>query len=130
MAVANISAAVAPVQTVYLSCRPQLTATVAALFKWRAAQGGRILGVSAEMRAKGGTHATTTLTIKRGADTVGTIDLAALAAGTRAEVASPANTKIANGDEITVDLTVTGGTSPTIDDLRVQVDYIAQDAGA
>lgn len=129
MAVQNISAGVAAVQSVYMSCRPQLTATVAGLFKWRAPQGARIIGVSAEMRAKGGTHATTTLTVKRNSDTVSTIDAAAMVAGTRTE-GTIANTKLANGDEITVDLTVTGGTSPTIDDLRVQIDYIAQDVGA
>lgn len=89
----------------------------------RPAQNIQVLGFSVIPRAKGGTHAAAAFVLKAGATTVATVDATAAAAGVRSEAATIVSELVAAGVELTVDYSQTGGSSPTFDDVQIQVDY-------
>ncbi len=126
MAAPTISPAVGAVQTQTFFLDVQLTTTdITALVKFLTPQKIKVLACSVVARAKGGTHAATVFDFKAGSNALASIDLAAVAAGTRADgTVSSTYAVVAKGVEISVDFTETGGTLPTLDDVTLQIDYI------
>lgn len=127
MAVPNISPAVGIIQSQTWLLDVQVTTVDAtAIVKFLAPQKIKVLACSVVSRAKGGTHAATVFDFKQGSSVISSIDVAAVAAGTRADgTVSATYAVVAKGTEISVDFTETGGTSPTLDDVSLQIDYIA-----
>lgn len=134
MARPSYSPAVASPQSIVLPFLTggALTAFVAKVgcIKFRMPQRGQILGLTLDVNQKGGTHATSTLTVKAGADALigAAFDVAAIVAGTPVDKEGVALTAaaadVAQGTLISVDLGVTGGTSPTWADATLQIDYV------
>lgn len=126
MAAPTISPAVGPVLTQTFFVDVQLTTTdYTALVKFLAPQKMKVLACSVVSRAKGGTHAATVFSFKQGSNEISAIDVAAVAAGTRADgTISSTYAVVAKGTEVSVDFTETGGTTPTLDDVTLQIDYI------
>jgi hypothetical protein len=128
MAAPLFDAAVAKVQSIILSY-PGSNGASASVFKFQNPQKWQIIRVAAHNKAKGGTQGVSTLDVQVGGVSVlsAAIDLTGTAdtfiEGTLA--ASP--TVVAKDSVITVPLTITGGTSPTISDAHVQIDYIPRD---
>lgn len=127
MAAPTISPAVGIVQSKVFFLDSQLTTTdLTAVVKFNAPQKIKVLACSVVSRAKGGTHAATVFDFKQGSSVISSIDVAAVAAGTRADgTIVAAQAVVAKGVEISVDFTETGGTTPTLDDVSLQIDYIA-----
>lgn len=101
------------------------TAELVELVKFRLPQKAKILACSVVSRAKGGTHAATTFEFQAGTNVLCNIDVTAVAAGTRADgTVSSTYAVCAKDTEITVDFAETGGNSPTLDDVTIQIDYI------
>lgn len=127
MAAPTISPAVGIVQSKVFFLDSQLTTTdLTAVVKFLTPQKIKVLACSVVARAKGGTHAATVFDFKQGSSVISSIDVAAVAAGTRADgTVSATYAVVAKGVEISVDFTETGGTTPTLDDVSLQIDYIA-----
>lgn len=130
MAAPSVSAAIAPLIPIVLHLTGQFTASAAAIAEFRLPQGCRIVRIGASAQAKGGTHGTTTLDVTKGGTSVlsAAIDLKTAAAGawTEGTLAKAATADVgvdaAKEAEMQVNLVVTGGTSPTIDNVTVQID--------
>jgi hypothetical protein len=99
------------------------TTDIVGLANFRPPVNIQVLAFSVVARAKGGTHAATVFTLKNGATTVATADYVATAAGVRLE-GTIVNELVAADTELTVDFTETGGTTPTLDDISIQIDYV------
>ncbi len=126
MAAPVIGPGVGVVQSKVFYLNGQFTTTVADVVKWYTAQKIKVLAVSYVTRAKGGTHGTSTVAVKQGANAIATLDVAATAAGTRLDgTVSSTYAVVDKGVEVGVTVTLSGGTLPTLDDVSVQVDYIA-----
>lgn len=107
-----------------------LTAWGAHTAKFRMPQTAQIIGITANVGAKGGTHSVSTIDVKVGATSVlaSLLDVAAATAGTPfdkegAALAAGA-ASVAKDSVISVVTAESGGTSPTVQDVTVQIDYI------
>lgn len=89
-------------------------------------QSGKIIGINFNVGAKGGTHSTSTVAVKVGANTVATLNVASAVAGTPSQVegSSLANTDFAKDAALTLVSAESGGTSPTWQDVTIQIDYV------
>lgn len=117
--------AVTPVKSVVFHRTTQLTTVdTVGIAAWRPPQAIQVTAFSARARAKGGTHVSTVLNLMAGATTVATLDIGAVAAGVRAEASAILSELVAADAELTVDFVETGGTTPTLDDISVQIDYV------
>lgn len=119
MATQNIPPGGGGIVLLPISLPGQRTASVAAVYRAPLPFRAKILGVCASARASGGTSPT--LTIDLQAD--GASLLAApidVHAGASSEGVVAGIGRIADEDEITVDLTI-GGTTPTWDDISILV---------
>ena len=127
MAAATISPAVGVVQTVVFYLKGQFTTTdLTAIAKWLTAQKVKVLAVSGVARAKGGTHVSSVFAVKQGTNAIASLDIGAVAAGTRVDgTVSSTYAAVAKGVEVSIDFTEASGTTPTLDDVSIQVDYIA-----
>ena len=112
------------------------TASVANAAKFRVPQACRVVRVAATAQAKGGTQGTSTLQVQQGASTnllSAAIDLATPAADTWTEgTLAKANTndlgvRLEKETEVTVDLVISGGASPTLSHITVQIDIVPED---
>lgn len=102
-----------------------LVAFAAHTRKYVMPESGIIVGVSTNVGAKGGTHSTSTATVKNGSSTVVAVDVAAAVAATPVDSSgSVANTTIAKGAELSVVLAESGGSSPTYSDTDLVVHYV------
>lgn len=100
-------------------------ATTTAWRKLLMSQPCLIEAFSCVARAKGGTHVTTNFVLKNGSNVIGTINFGGTAAGTRAEATiNPLYARVEKGDELTIDLVETGGTTPTVTDLDMQIEFV------
>lgn len=129
MAAPNASpAAGVLIQSWHWHSRTQLTTTdLVAMGKFVAPMPIKVVAFSVVARAKGGTHAASLFELKVGSTVIASQDMVAVAAGTVADgtvVAAAAD--IAKGAALQLDFTETGGTTPTLDDVSIQVDYIAR----
>lgn len=112
-------------KSIVLHRTTQLTTTdLVGMFAWRPPQNIQVLGFSVVARAKGGTHASTVFDLMAGATLVASVNLTAVAAGAVGEAATIASENVAADTLLTVNFTETGGTTPTLDDVSVQIDYI------
>jgi hypothetical protein len=102
--------------------------TIADTTAWRKLlfpQACLIQAFSCVARAKGGTHVTTNFVLKNGSDVIGTIAFGATAAGTRAEATIVAAfARVEAGTQLTIDIVEDGGTTPTVTDLDLQIEYM------
>lgn len=89
-------------------------------------QSGKIIGINFNVGGKGGTFSTGTIAVKIGALTVATLNAASAVAGTPVQVegSSLSNTDFAKDAVLTLLSAESGGTSPTWQDVTIQVDYI------
>ncbi len=101
----------------------QFTASKTNLMKFTAPFDLRVLGVQAAIQAKGGTQGTTTLQVlNAGTGVTNAMDLGTPAAATVVEATlTAAQQNVAKDAAITADLVITGGTSPTIDNITLIV---------
>jgi hypothetical protein len=130
-----------PAYSAGISLRPQtivitthqlaaLAAYAAGTIKFTMPQSGTIIGVTANVAEKGGTHGTSTADVKAGDDSVlgAAIDIAGATAGTPVKVEgdglAAAAQNVAKDTEMSVVLAVSGGSSPTARGLTVQIDYL------
>lgn len=132
MAVPKISTTVATIKSVIFCLKGQFTVSVTNVAKVLTPQKWRICAISVVARAKGGTGSPTqTLDLLIGATSLLTapMDLAAVGAGTRVDgaLAALVPLNVPQGSEIHLDLVSSGGSSPTLDDLTVQIDYVGLD---
>lgn len=112
-----------------------LVAFAAHTAKVRLPQRGKIIGITLNIGAKGGTHSTSTVDVLK-ATTGGSgtsllaalFDAAALTAGTPVDkegtALAAAADEVAKDQEIRVTLAESGGTSPTYSDATLQIDYV------
>jgi hypothetical protein len=107
-----------------------VTGGITGLLKTIIGQSARILGVTLQYRAKGGTHVATAVDVKVGGTSIlaATFDVDATAAGTlmHAEGTGLAAgaASVAKDATLQVDVTEAGGTTPTITDMTLQIDYL------
>ena len=89
-------------------------------------QSGKIIGVNFNVGGKGGTFSTGTVAVKNGANTVCTLNAASAVAGTPTQVegSSLSNTDLVKDGTLTLVSAESGGTSPTWQDVTIQIDYI------
>lgn len=107
----------------------QFTTTAAAVIRFKAAQRFRVVRFAANMRAKGGTHGTSTADLKVATVSILSAlpNLAAAAAGVLTEGTLAAASVVVNAEqEVTIDLNISGGTAPTMDDVTIQIDVIPE----
>lgn len=104
-----------------------LAAFAAHTMKIRGPESGRIVGITLNVGGRGGTHVTSALLVKNGANTVATLDVDALTPGTPvdAEGSNLANTEFAKDAVISIETTEAGGTAPTWQNATVQIDYVS-----
>lgn len=115
-ATTNIPVAIPGVVLIPLQLDGQFTATVNPVVKFILPFGARLIGVSANARASGGTSPTLTVDVEDDGTSVLSSAIA-ITAGTPAE-GTVANPAIADESVIEVILTI-GGTSPTWNDITV-----------
>jgi hypothetical protein len=101
----------------------QYTASKTALVKLNMPFPARVLYVHASINAKGGTQGTTTLQcLNAGTGVTNAMDLGTPAAGTIVEATlTAAQQNVAKDAAFTCDLVMTGGSSPTINDVTLIV---------
>lgn len=117
--------AVTPVKAFTVLRSTQFTGTgVTGIPIARPPQAIQVTSCSAIPRAKGGTHAASTITILAGATQVAVIDMTAAAAGVRSEAPTILSELVAADVELTATWASPGGTAPTFDDVLIQVDYV------
>lgn len=107
-----------------------LEAFASRTFKLRMPEQGKVVGVTMNVAAKGGTHSTSTIDVQEGSTSLlaSTFDVAGATAGTPVDkegsgVAAAAD-PVAKDAEIRIVCTESGGTSPTVAGLTVQIDYV------
>ena len=128
-----INAGIARVHSVVLYAQGQFTtAALTAFMAFRTPQKVKVLGISGAAYAKGGTHTTQSATFDVLNGTVSllsaVLDLGSKTAGTRQDgalTATTANLIVSKDSELNVSFGSTGGTSPTMDKVSIQIDYIA-----
>lgn len=122
------TAIAARIKTIALVLAPfgALTAFAAHTGKIRAPESGRIVGLSSNIGARGGTHVTSALAVATAGGTVGTFDVDTQVAGTLTDIegTSLANTEFAKDSTISVVTTEAGGTSPTWQNVILTIDYV------
>lgn len=125
----GVNTAVGKVLSLIFPLQGQFTASITGKLKFQAPQGMAILGVSAVARAKGGTQGTSTIDVLAAGTSVltGAIDISGTAGTIVAGVLTTAPTKVAKDTAIQVNLVVSGGSSPTLDDITLQIDYLPID---
>lgn len=109
-----------------------LVAYAAGSLKFRMPEKGQIIGVTANVAAGGGTHSTSTLDVSNAGTSllVAPFDVAAMvaAAGTVVDKEGSAlaagAASVAKDAEIRLTAAESGGTSPTVRGLTVQIDYV------
>lgn len=128
MSAPNVSSTITVIRPIAILIAGQSGASAAAVATVRMPQKCQVVAVSAIARAKGGTHGTTTLDAKNGSTSIvsAVLDLN-VAAGTRVDGTVVKNTGdlgsvFDKDDELVIDLVMSGGSSPTLDDITVQVD--------
>jgi hypothetical protein len=91
-----------------------------------AVQSGKVIGVHFNIGGKGGTFSTGTVAVKNGSNTICTLNAASAVAGTPSEVegSSLSNTDFSKDSVFTLVSAESGGTSPTWQDVTIQIDYI------
>lgn len=101
-----------------------------ATFKVALPSRAKVVGVSFNAGAKGGTHSTSTIDVKNGSTSLlaSTIDVAAAVAGTPVErngtTMSTAADDIAQGTAISIVCAESGGTSPTLTAATLTIEYV------
>ena len=91
---------------------------------------GKVIGVTMNVAAKGGTHSVSTVDVLKGATSLlgSLIDVAGATAGTpvlrEGSGLAAAADVVAKDAEIVITCAESGGTSPTVRGLTVQIDYI------
>ncbi len=94
-------------------------ATYTGVVKFNAPYAMRVLYVQAVVRAQGGTQGTTTVQVKNaGSNVTNAMDLT-VAAGTVVEASTYTNRSVAKDAAVTADLVISGGSSPTINDVTI-----------
>lgn len=119
-------------QTILLSalCGSALAAFTAATWKFLMPQAGQVVGVTLNVNQRGGTHATSTIDVKAGANSLlaAVFDVAALTPATpvnkEGASLSASALSVAKDAAMSVVVAVAGGSSPTWADVTVQIDYI------
>lgn len=107
-----------------------LAAFAAHTFKLRMPQRGKVIGVTLNVGARGGTHSTSTLDVLAGATSLlaAVFDVAALTPGTPVDkegsALSSAADDVAKDAAISIVTAESGGTSPTWNAATVQIDYV------
>ena len=111
----------ANIQILTFHASGQYTASKTNLVKFPAPYDLRILYAAAAIQAKGGTQGTTTLQVlNAGTGVTNAMDLGTPAAATIVEATlTAAQQNVAKDAAITADLVITGGTSPTIDQITL-----------
>lgn len=101
----------------------QYTASKTGIVKFNAPFDLRILYVEVAIQAKGGTQGTSTVQVlNAGTGVTNAMDIGTPAAGTVVEATlTAAQQSVAKDAALTVDLVITGGTSPTIDHISVVI---------
>lgn len=93
---------------------------------WKSLLNGQtniVTAFSMRARAKGGTHATSNFVLKQGANVIGTIAYGGVTAGVRAEATIVSTfARVEKGVELTIDVVETGGSSPTLTDIDIQIE--------
>jgi hypothetical protein len=98
--------------------------------KLRMPQTGKVVGITLNVGAKGGTHSVSTLDVQVGGTSllVALFDVAGLTAGTPVDkegaALAAAAAIVAKDGEIDLIWAQSGGSSPTFQDATVQIDYI------
>lgn len=89
-------------------------------------QSGKIIGINFNVGGKGGTFSTGTVTVKNAGNNVAVLNAASAVAGTPVQVegSSLSNTDVAKDAALTLVSAESGGTSPTWQDVTIQIDYI------
>lgn len=100
-------------------------------FKLRMPQRGKIIGVTLNVGARGGTHSTSTIDVTAGGDSIlaAVFDVAALTPGTPvdkevADLDATVAADVAKDTELAVTLVEDGGAGPTWGLGTIQIDYI------
>lgn len=135
MVAPSISAQVAPVIPIVVHLSGTYNTSVANAAKFRVPQGCRVVRIAATAQAKGGTQGTSTIQVQQATTALlsSAIDIGTPAADTWTEgVLAKANTydlgvRLEKEAEVTVDLVITGGSSPTLTHLTVQIDVVPED---
>lgn len=91
-----------------------------------AVESGIVVGIHFNVGGKGGTFSVGTVAVKNGSNTIATLNAASAVAGTPVEVegTSLANTSFSKDSIFTLLSAESGGTSPTWQDVTIQIDYI------
>ena len=121
MAVANYPDSAGQYQTLILPDTRQRTANATAVHRFKMPYAATVIGVSASARASGGTTPTLTVDVMEGGVSILSAPVA-VTAGAIAE-ATVSDTELADESSITVNYAITG-TSPTWDDITVQIDLL------
>ena len=99
-------------------------------FKARMPERGKVIGCTMNATAKGGTHSTSTIDVRKDATSllVAAFDLFAHTPGTpidkEGSALAAAADVVAKDSEIRIVTAESGGTSPTVQGLVIQVDYV------
>ncbi len=92
---------------------------------------GKIIGITLNVAAKGGTHSTSTVDVKKASTSLlaAVFDVAALTAGTKVDkegtALAAAADSVAKDAVLSVILAESGGSSPTWQGVDIQIDYVA-----
>jgi hypothetical protein len=102
-------------------------ATKTGIITFTAPSAMRVLYVQAVAAAKGGTQGTSTLTCNNaGSAVTNAMDLTGTAGTVIEATLVAAQQSIAGGNKVTCDLVISGGSSPTLDNITVGITYQRQ----
>lgn len=121
-------AAIAKVHSMILSY-PGSNGASTSVHKFKNPQRWSIIRVAAHNKAKGGTQGVSTADVQVGGVSVlsAAIDLTGTADAYNEGTLATSPTDVAKDSTITIPLVITGGSTPTISDVHIQIDYIPRD---
>lgn len=107
-----------------------LVAFAAGSLKLRMPATGKVIGITMNVAARGGTHVTSTIDVTKGGTSLlaAVFDVAGATQGTPVDkegtALAAAADVVAKDAEIAITCAESGGTSPTVRGLTVQIDYV------